>query len=139
MVSSLLSLLSLLVDRAFHTRADLPPCPVPLTGRRYGFPSGNQSPGSLRSTSLSMAPELMATSFDSGSHWPSLSPSARATLADPRFGIVSRVLRPRTRQLLQHMLMRSSSLLLSVLRPHFTATPFSVWRPPSFHPQPRST
>jgi hypothetical protein len=35
MVSSLLSLLSLLVDRAFHTRADLPPCPVPLTGRRY--------------------------------------------------------------------------------------------------------
>ena len=38
MVSSLLSLLSLLVDRAFHTRADLPPCPVPLTGRRYGFP-----------------------------------------------------------------------------------------------------
>ena len=94
MVSSLLSLLSLLVDRAFHTRADLPPCPVPLTGRRYGFPSGNQSPGSLRSTSLSMAPELMATSFDSGSHWPSLSPSARATLADPRFGILSRVLRP---------------------------------------------
>lgn len=45
----------------------------------------------------------------------------------------------RTRQLLQHMLMRSSSLPLSVLRPHFTATPFSVWRPPSFHPQPRST
>ena len=82
-------LLHLLVARAINTRVESPPRLVLLTGRRYGFPSGNQSPGSLRSTSLSMAPELMATSFDSGSHWPSSSPSARATIADSPFGIVS--------------------------------------------------
>ena len=89
LVSSLLALLSLLVNHALHSRVELPPCQVPPTRPRYGFPSGNQSPGSLRSTSLSMAPELMATSFDSGSHWPSLPPSASATLADSLFGTVS--------------------------------------------------